>query len=461
LALLTILLSIVHFHPWEWDATAYHLPFTARFWRLPQVAGITPLLPERYAGFPVLWRIALLPGLVLAMPRLHAAVNLIALAVLCLAAARVLRMPWPLTVACCLCFPIALFGFRSTYQDFFVNAMITAAALLLFQERSPPRPGDRPADCSADRPAALALLAIAANIKTQGLLMAVVILAVAIATRLGRRTPVAARPASRWLAAALLALIFLQPGLNLLRYGNPFYPIATLGFAGPNRQYSTPIEYLPKLPLLTDLVSFQLSASEIDPLLMGQAASPSFRSMDMASKRAVRSGGSNGLLYVALLLLAVVSVFVRLRREGFPAAPQTMLSLRLLLSALLVACLPQSLELRYFLFALFAPALVAVTSPFPRLRAAARLAVALGLVYSLIVVFGAPGGWFRPAAIRANLMDQLPSRQACLAMGTLQGGENGTPRRLVLDPALVANNLPFQCRLVLEPEVFIDYRPRR
>jgi hypothetical protein len=31
LALLTIVLSIVHFHPWEWDATAYLHPFTARF----------------------------------------------------------------------------------------------------------------------------------------------------------------------------------------------------------------------------------------------------------------------------------------------------------------------------------------------------------------------------------------------------------------------------------------------
>ena len=452
LAGLALALSFVHFHPWEWDVTAYHLPFTARFWNLGHLAGITTLLPERYEGFPVLWRVALLPGLVLAMPRLHFAANLIALAVLCLSARRALGLGWPLSVACCLCFPIALFGFRSPYPDVFVNTMITAGALRLLQERPQPLAG-------------LAALAVGANTKPQGLLMAVVILAVAAATgRWRAASPPGQREAmAKQLAAlGLVALILLQPAANLLRFGNPFYPIATLGFPGPRNQYATPIEYLPRVPLLTDLVSFQLSASEIDPLLMGQTRRPSFRTLGMASPdRAVRSGGSNGLLYGTLVLLALVSLGANHRRQRFAAIDsEAPTDRRLLLAALLVTALPQSLELRYYLFALFAPALVAVRSPLPRLRSLARWTVTGGLIFSLLVVFGTPRNWFRPEAIRANLMDQLPSRATCLALGRLEAGAGAAKHTLVLDPLRVSNNLPFQCRLVLEPDVFIEYRPR-
>ena len=133
--LLSLLLAAVFFDAYPYDILAYHGPFAAVATGLPRLSryGMSTFMEHRYQGFPPLWRWLLAPGLGLGLPRLLLLPNLVALLVLIGTCRRCLRLPWPPSLAAALLFPIALFGFRTPYQDFFVGALGTAAVLLLIE----------------------------------------------------------------------------------------------------------------------------------------------------------------------------------------------------------------------------------------------------------------------------------------------------------------------------------------
>jgi hypothetical protein len=479
--IVAVLAGIVLFRAWEWDVTAYHLPFSARQLNITRYRNISALINERYQGFPVLWRYALAPGLILDNPRLLIVPNLIAACTVGYTVRRLLNVGFFLGVAATLCFPISYLGFASAYPDYFTNCFAFAGALFLSHWMFALIRRTEQAEGS-DLIAGLALLAIAANTKTQGFLMSVIILASTIIYGwvMGRydspsHTDTAPSHAlhatsphrgKRWgsgrsqlaIAAILAALIFFQPVINLTRFQNPFYPVGTLGLQGPQAEYSTPVEYLPRIPLATNALSHYLSASEIDPYLLpgGANVPPPTRSLGMFSQtREARTGGTIGLIYLGLLVLFLLNTW-RILRSGVVANHVQSLSIFLPLLSLAISTLPQSLELRYYLVSLYVVSLGALVNPInSTLQRTAKIIIIAGLIASTYHL-GLYGRDLLKPEKHFNLKSELPSVEQCMEKGKLITASKGRSV-LILDPHLVPNNLPFQCRLVLPESIFIDY----
>lgn len=491
IVILLLLLSIVFFRPWPWDATTYHLPFAARTIGLTSYTNISPLHNPRFEGFPMLWRYLLAPGLILDAPRLFIIPNFCAALIMAWTCAYILSLPWYLSIASTLCYPIAIIGFASPYQDYFVNTIALCGALFLFKSLFDAFSG---ATSINQRNLWLGtlLLSLSANTKVQGLLLASVILFTFVAylayvfyfspRMLHTFYPISRLFSQKKTLLHLLTVvtvisIFFQPISNLILYQNPFYPFKAFGLHGAERTYSTPIEYLPSFPVLTNLTSHFISASEIDPYILPnpKAAPPLMRSLAMGNTRRpyhnapneVRTGGTFGPIYAGLLVLVALSVI----REFSHAGPGNLffrhLSAFLLFACLLVATLPQSHELRYYLFALFVPSLLSLSMPSsPFVKLITRRLVLLGLLLGLLhlsvhgkhLVFSKLRS-FQVSANPFNLKAELPSARKCISLGVMKTHENGE-KALILNSKNVTENIPFQCRLVLSKDIYIQYIPQ-
>ncbi len=443
-----LFLSLLLFDAFPADSLMYHLPYSARFLHLPGFPDFTNVTEGRYQGFPSLWRILLGPGLAWYHPRLFIVPNLLALALLVCSCRRFLAISAALAICCCLTFPVALFGFRSSLQDFFVNAMVLVASLCLFQPAAEPGADPRP-------PAwirrwdllGLLCLGLAANIKFQGLFMAVVVLIATLFFRWrdqssSRSEPWRPRRGSIVLASLLAVLIFAQPLLNISRFGNPFYPVRILGLSGTEPPTSSPIQYLPRLPLLTNAASFVVSGTEVDPIIRSEAGfsfSRSWHNHNLPRKEYfptapdypwILTGGSNGLLFLALLMGAFLSVFGWRGKLHLPLTPVLILRRRLLITSLLFMVLPQSMELRYYMSTLFVTALVAAGGDGSRLRQLMRWLVVAGLWFTLVFSFLQPvyfwartGEWISARGLLTpDVFHNLPSEQQCLEKYALWKG---------------------------------------
>ena len=53
--------------------------------------------------------------------------------------------------------------------------------------------------------------------------------------------------------------------------------------------------------------------------------------------------------------------------------------------------------------------------------------------------------------------NQLISAERCYEIGAMRSDMHGDKRVLILNKAKVENNIPFQCRMVIEKNTFIDY----
>jgi len=114
---------------------------------------------------------------------------------------------------------------------------------------------------------------------------------------------------------------------------------------------------------------------------------------------------------------------------------------------LLMAMLPQSMELRYYLAVLYLTVLAALRSPNLFLSRIALATVLLAMIFSMISVFiGAPA----PSMV-------LTTPQRCYELGTLKFDANHVTGVLLLSKQKVSNNLPFQCRLSMDSSIVIDY----
>jgi len=491
LAVLALLLSIIFVNAYPWDTTAYHLPFTARQFHIKDLSGITELLPSRYEGFPKFWRIALYPGLILRAPRLFLICNFLSIGILCIVSKKLLRLPWWLTCCAVLCFPISLEGFRSSYQDFSTNAFIAAGALFTACSDS----GNAITNHHWKRiNLGLLMLALAANIKTQGLLMAIAVLASCVLWTLvqkrrnqascdGEDSVCVAHKAHisifSWLITySLLVIIFVQPIANIFSHSNPFYPVRVFGLQGTETAYSTTIQYIPNLPIARNLLGFYSSALEIDPIVRserGWSFERSIGAFNRVNKKFyrsggaglsdIRTGGSNGFLFLILSIIAFWPLCGILSGNA-----QLMLDMpraKLMTSVILIAFLPQSMELRYYLSALFIACLLALTSANKFFSKLSLIMVFLAMSFSIISVFQGKTVLAEivgqraigPTILNAINVDktQLISAERCYEMGTLKSNLHGANRALILDKTKVENNIPFQCRMVIEKNTFIDY----
>jgi hypothetical protein len=448
-AISALLFSLLLFDAFPADSLMYHLPFSVRFLDLPGFPDFSNYHQGRYQGFPALWRILLGPGLVWNHPRLFIIPNLAALGLLVYCSRRILRLSAAMTICCCLAFPVALFGFRSSLQDFFVNVMVLIASLTLFQPALIVD-GDirRPQWISRWDLLGLACLAMAANVKFQGLFMAVLVLMAAGVFRLqdlGFRGHGAVPAVKRRLVVAvlLIGLVFTQQILNTARFGNPFYPVSVLGLNGTEKPTASPIQYIPRVPLLTNAASYLVSVTEVDPIIRSEAGFSFVRSWHNHNvpkakffpapgeyQDYILTGGSNGILFVTVLIGALLSVFCR--GDGAQAHSTSMLILerRLLGTSFLFMILPQSMELRYYMISLFVPALVSVAGQPSALRQVMRWTIVAGLWFVLTVSFLQPlyfwtrtGEWISARQLLSpDLYRKLPREEQCQDYRRLWGG---------------------------------------
>ncbi|MFN9624231.1 MAG: hypothetical protein ACK587_15580 [Cyanobacteriota bacterium] len=472
--LLALALSALFFDAFPYDILAYHGPFSAVATGLPGLSnyGMASFMEHRFQGFPPLWRWLMAPGLGLGLPRLMGVANLLALLVLAWTARAVLRIPWFVTLAATLLFPIALFGFRTPYQDFFVGALTTAGALLLVQALE--RWGVAGQGARAAGPALPLLLAISLT-KYQGLFQAVLILVlvgVAILVVAWRRGLAFRDLWTSPLPVVLLTLLLcaLHPLHNLLSHQNPFFPIAVGPFPGPEMKGSNEVPaYTMALGPLRTFANFWLSASELDWIARGVV--PSYN-LDQARAQTqygglldpraltglVRSGGSFGPAYLAAMAAYGVAFGQALggwRREG-SVSSQGWSVLVVAPFLLLAPGFPQSHELRYYLALLFLPALTALGWWWEHGSKRWIQAGLLGfLTLALLLVFTQPlhstakgllGGEGLRYALVYPVRD-LPSADTCRRLAKPVGGAGDT-LALPLGQA-------FACRLHLPANVRI------
>ena len=472
--LLTLVLSAVFFDAFPYDILAYHGPFSAVATGLPGLRnyGMSLFMEHRFQGFPPLWRWLMAPGLGLGLPRLLGAANLLALLTLAWTARTTLRLPWFVSVAATLLFPIALFGFRTPYQDFFVGALTTAAVLLLahaLRQWAEAGQGGRAAW------QALPLLLAISLTKYQGLFQAVLILALAaLATLVAgwRRRLTLGDLWSGPLPVLLLTLLLcgLHPLHNLWSHHNPFFPIAAGPFPGPEIKASHEVPaYTIALGPFKTFANHWLSASELDWIARGVV--PSYN-VDQARAQTqygglldpravtglVRSGGSFGPAYLATMAaygVAFGQALRQWRREG-SVSSRGWSVLAVAPFLLLAPGFPQSHELRYYLALLLLPALTALGWWWPQGSKRWIQAGLLGfLSMALLLNFTQPlsstakglrRGEGLQYAMRYPIRD-LPSPQECLRLGQPVGG----PARALALPTGQA----FACRLQLPADLRI------
>jgi hypothetical protein len=490
--IIALIFGFLFFRPWVWDATSYHLPFAARELGIQNYLGISNLLDERYKGFPVLWRYALGPGLILNSPRLYILPNIVAALSVGYCLHRLLNISKSMAIAATLCFPITYLGFASAYQDYFTNVFILMGGLLaargmfsiIHVEHGPG---------IVQIWGGFACLAVAANTKIQGIILSVTILTVTLIYSLllkimrsgptkeeAHQQEVKDKTTDRknhlplisagnkqgilklGISFALFSLIFYQPLSNLKHYNNPFYPVETLGFKGPETQYSTPLEYIPSIPIVSNFLSHYLSILEIDPYILPRTlpdgrkfTPPRLRSLDMYSMRVQRTGGSIGIIYAGLMAILLTNAFRIIKSKQIHTFNES-LAIFLPLTSIFVSILPQSLDLRYYLVGLFIASIGSLAVPSKqKLLDTAKILILIGLLISLPHIVVRARKILTPDRF-LNLQSELPTTEQCIQLGQLTVNREGR-KVLNLNPQTVRDNVPFQCRLVMPESIYIDY----
>jgi len=451
IAAITLVYCLITFNAFPGDSLMYHLPFAARFWRLPGLPDFTGYFDGRYLGFPILWRVFMLPGLLLKEPRLLFLPNLLGMFLLCWSARNYLLLSWPLCLIACLCYPVILFGFASSMQDFFVGAAAVAGAIALFAASLLPT-----ADSKRAWLAGLLFLALSSNVKYQGLILSTIILLLSLGYAL---IPRLSDPSKRHqflhfrrgkilgifplMIILLISLQFIQPLINLYRFHNPLYPNNVFVFKGPEPTGVSTLPYIPEIPIAYNGLSFFSSALEIDPILrssrrllfqrtvhMQNPPDSISQPADSLGNRWIITGGTYGLLYILLFSIATLSCIRTYRQRAKIAAQGSAqesyikcLQYRLMISLVITILLPQTLELRYYMYNLMIPALVAVSSPWFDLRRYARLLASvtiLGTLFTSIIIplyFWSRTSIWLHSRISWVPMSNAPSPQQCREIG--------------------------------------------
>jgi hypothetical protein len=364
----------------RWDTVMYHLPFAAHRGGLNVPYRHEEWLQAIYEGFPplphlvqgLLWRLT-------GSMNATGVVNALALGGLLVYGQRTLRAPFWLVTLIALTAPMVLIHTTVSYVDLFGNSFLAAGAcsclyLFLFADRA--------------RRGVLVggLLALVGAAWSKYQLVAVVALLLPIFTLLAWRLPRSVGLTRRQIAllcagaTALAAFPYLE---NLVSHGNPFWPIR-LPFVGDSFPYMKDAigegagQRPPDLKHLSQFTLFFHSLFEID-----HPTSYPHRARWIIDQGnawlAFRMGGFWGVA-AAVYSCTVVAMLVACRgRRGLVAA------LGMLAVLGFVALLPQSHELRYYLFIPLTGA-VSIGMLFPELRRTAPWA-ALGLTSLTLGLF--------------------------------------------------------------------------
>jgi hypothetical protein len=364
--------SAIRWDP-QWDGLAYHIPFAAVRGGLSIPYDMNDAMRPRFDGFPPLpelvqglfWRAT---GSVNAT----GVVNFLAFGIFLAYCHKALRAPFWLVALISLTAPLVLIHTSTVYVDLFGNAFLaiglaSCLALYLFPEQRP----------RLVTLGGLAALTAAAWSKYQLVPLVGVAFLLFIVVVFRSR---AAEAFSRRQAAAILlvfvALAAAPYAKNLAVFGNPFWPVRVpvAGALFPYVEDST-AELSQERP--ADLIG--APQAEVFVLSLLETRNQAHWTFDQRNGEADRRmGGFWSVGVIVYLLLAFGMLISHRRREGLIAA---LTGLGLLA---LVAFLPQSNELRYYMFlpltwaATIAMLFPAFRGRFPR-AGVALLVVALGL----------------------------------------------------------------------------------
>ena len=323
-----------------WDVWYYHLPFAGRIVGLVDARAFTfgHANQARFDGFPlfgellqgILWRAT-------GRPECASFVALAALPGLAWFLRRTFGVPAHISVIAFVAIPLVQIHATACYVDLPANACVTMLALLAYRQlvsREPP-----PIRVMVG---AGALAIAAANTKFQLVPVVLAAATVLVATALrgdGKRR------ARLLVIAVALPLVFATPIKNVVRHGNPVWPVELhlLGTSLPHAEgaYASNPVWLENLPRP---VRWGASVLELGLKPVSGHARWSIDQWTPPSEPGYRMGGFFGAYVVVNVVALLVAAFVRRTREAKVAAMFEG-------GATVVASLmPQSHELRYYMF---------------------------------------------------------------------------------------------------------------
>jgi hypothetical protein len=142
---------------------------------------------------------------------------------------------------------------------------------------------------------------------------------------------------------------------------------------------------------------------------------------DPFGNRWIITGGSYGIMFAMILSAAVLTV-IRNKKQKIKSVDSNYLSAmqsRLMISFLVMIFLPQTLELRYYMYNLLVPAFVAVSSPWPDIRLISKWLCALVLFLTMLSTVTLPfyfwtrtNTWMH-SRVSWDLTVDVPSKQQC------------------------------------------------
>ena len=372
-----------------WDVWYYHLPFAGRLTGMIDGSSFTfgRSNQARFDGFPLfgelvqglLWRVT-------GRPECASFFALAALPGLAWFLKRLFAVPPHVAVIAFLAVPLVQIHATGCYVDLPANALVAMLALLAYRQvvlRAPPS--------IAVLVGGSVLAIAAANTKFQ-LVPAVLAAASVLVLTALRRAP--RRGLRLAVIAVALPLVFATPIKNTIRHGNPVWPVEIhlLGKSLPHVEgaYASSPVWLENVPRP---VRWGASVLELGLRPIAGHARWSLDQWTPPSEPGYRMGGFFGAYVVVNVLALVLAAFVRRSREAKVALLFTG-------GATLVASLvPQSHELRYYLFwmlLLVSLNLIVWSRGREHDVRAARATTAMALVASLalVVVAWSTGGTY-------------------------------------------------------------------
>jgi len=334
----------------SYDTWAYHLPFASRLWGIttPETFTFNDRIETLYDSFPLLGE--LLQGFFWLIFDHVPAANLVGFAGLILFLIflkKFFRTPLYLSAIALLTVPLIQIHVTSAYVDLPGNLALTALILMVYLLYT--------RESFLSRKNLILMLAIAglsANTKLQLMPIVFVVLCFAairiILILRGKKkhgSSSATFPQALLIGALLLPLVFFTPLKNLFLHGNPVYPIKIeiAGFVLNHTEepYSSSPNYLnDALPSKRWVYSI-LEVGIRGYTWRGRWSMGQWMPRDSAG---YRMGGFFNL-YVVLHLSVFAYLLIRIRsREARTAA------IMFVLLSLLASVMPQSHELRYYMF---------------------------------------------------------------------------------------------------------------
>ena len=377
-----------------WDVWYYHLPFAAR---LVGIVGgdsfvFSRLNQGRFEGFPLGGEIA--QGLLWRLTGRPEAANLVAFSSIPLFAWLVRRwfaVPFHHAVLALFAVPLVQTHASASYVDLPANVSLACLVLLVlraFERTGAPR--------ARDAVVGLALASGAAHLRFQ-LAPPVLLALVLLATRAARR--------ERLTLALGAPLVFAWPLKNLLRHGNPAYPvelrIGPFTMPGLDTPYASAPTWLENAPRP---LRFFASVFEVGLRPLSDAGRWSVDQWTPPDHPGYRMGGFFGA-YVVLLLVLLAWAW----RAGKLTKTQRW---AFLLLTGVVAFMPQSHELRYYMVWM----LILVTLALRATPPASRPLVALACSgFAAVVIASTGGAYVRPSGSSFEELKKKRVDEALLA----------------------------------------------